>query len=312
MAFIKDCTFAGCGKPIVLGNSDVLVESSRIEIHGDGAVDLFSASSLIARDTRFAGYEAYELLGTGDKSRLFLDRCRLEYIQGDQYPTTSILAANESSIQCTRSFFHGSSAALLVADSHSEAVLDACVISTSRDIAMVMNNADLTISGCVVDAEAALLALSNNYKGRVQFVNNRISPSTPRVIQIDKLSKKPSHDVSGVVFENKDFDHIVVSQFFFSRQERSRYTKSKKKSAQRLGESFDHNSVEPFLYKKCMKCYKLEDDAALRSWQRGQDAVAKEKFRYCGGCQSAVYCSKECRDAHWVDHRLMCKTKRSN
>ena len=34
------------------------------------------------------------------------------------------------------------------------------------------------------------------------------------------------------------------------------------------------------------------------------------KLRYCGRCESETYCSKQCAEAHWVEHKLVCETFR--
>ena len=34
------------------------------------------------------------------------------------------------------------------------------------------------------------------------------------------------------------------------------------------------------------------------------------KLRYCGGCNSKVYCSKLCAQADWTEHKLVCESLR--
>ena len=31
-----------------------------------------------------------------------------------------------------------------------------------------------------------------------------------------------------------------------------------------------------------------------------------EKFRFCKGCNVAIYCSEECQRAHWEHHKYVC------
>ena len=37
-----------------------------------------------------------------------------------------------------------------------------------------------------------------------------------------------------------------------------------------------------------------------------------DKLRYCGRCQVTVYCSKQCAQTHWAEHKLMCKSTRKD
>ena len=116
------------------------------------------------------------------------------------------------------------------------------------------------------------------------------------------MSKKPKHDFENVRFIDYDDRPAVPSQ-----RRKSKYTKSAKQKAQELGERFAEPYQHKGLFKQCMRCRKFEDEDAMSAWKHGLvDHEAKEKFRYCGGCKSATYCSKECSLAHWPDHRLTC------
>ena len=129
----------------------------------------------------------------------------------------------------------------------------------------------------------------------------------PRVIATDDISKKPKVDVDGV-----SFVPLVVSVTSGTSNERSRYTKSVMTLAQENGENFDPSQyLDDQKFKRCQKCYKVENEEALNKWRRGEEAAATEKFRYCEGCQLAVYCSKKCQAAEWPDHRLLCNAKKS-
>ena len=144
-------------------------------------------------------------------------------------------------------------------------------------------------------------------KGKVKFTRNKLSDSTPRSIVIDGISKRPKHDVENVfitVVDDYDPTHGL------SRKERSQYVHSVKQQAENADDvdfAWLTRSVE---YKRCLRCQKNENGLAIFDKARGLDRNAKEKFRYCKGCLLASYCSKECQEAHWPDHRLWCKGKR--
>ena len=36
-----------------------------------------------------------------------------------------------------------------------------------------------------------------------------------------------------------------------------------------------------------------------------------DKLRYCGRCEAASYCSKQCAKADWAEHKLFCESMRS-
>lgn len=53
----------------------------------------------------------------------------------------------------------------------------------------------------------------------------------------------------------------------------------------------------------CCNCSKSEQLEKLRC------SLAKEpeiKFRFCSACRKVLYCSEECKNANWKDHKLIC------
>ena len=311
-ASMKDSAFIECRKPALFEKSELLMETSSMEIYDEKFVSVHS-SKLIAKHSRLAGYGAYMLLGLFDKSQCLLEHCRLEHIRHIRESSCggSIFVFNESNLTCHRSLFHGGGVALAVNGSKCNAVLDTCVLSSTEDIAGVFDNASLTVSDCNIDTSTSLLKIGNIVKGNVQFVRNQISDTTPRIVMTDKVSENrfQMQDIDDVtVLVNTEHATSLLTSPYSS-QERSRYTKTMKQRAQQLGTTFDHLTLDGDLFKKCARCDAFEDERAMNQWCGGQSADATEKFRYCGRCQSAAYCSKECKDAHWVDHRLVCKKK---
>ena len=158
-----------------------------------------------------------------------------------------------------------------------------------------------TIVDCNIDCLDGLLKISFNVKGKVKFVRNRLSDSTPRIFATDNMSNPPKHDVEGINFTKLNIHEGPR----YSDKEMSEYTESAK------GKALPPRSVVlDEKYKRCKKCDKLEGFASIHTSGSGRFDPT-EKFRHCSGCRAAVYCSKECQRAHWPDHRLTCKDQRA-
>ena len=180
----------------------------------------------------------------------------------------------------------------------SKVELKSCVIEKTQYVACAEINACLTIADCDIDCSSELLRNALHVEGKIKFVRNHLSDSTPRVIATDSMSNPPKHDVDDVVFTKYEFDEGPR----YSDKEMSEFTKSAKQKLLLLGPEalwLDSNDK----YKRCNKCYKMEGVSSL-----GPDLT--EKFRYCSGCRAVAYCSKECQKAHWPDHRLTCRDQR--
>ena len=171
-------------------------------------------------------------------------------------------------------------------------------------VAHATENASLVVNDNVISS-GLLIDCIANVKGRVEFLRNKLSANTRRIIALDRVSKKPKHDVHGL-----EFIHGPSESYEPSAKERSKHTKRVKKMAQEKGgDSVDYEAFSSPKFKRCDKCLKREDDDAVNSWFRGVSAEPTQKFRYCKGCNELCYCSKECQLAHWPDHRLACRSK---
>ena len=155
--------------------------------------------------------------------------------------------------------------------------------------------------------QSFLLSAVLNVSGKIEFRQNELSPTTHRVMGIDKISKKPSHDIANVDIQVIEHDGALAQQQLT--KGRSAYTKSfkdKRMAMQRDGQAPDLKDLYSDLYKRCQSCYKFEDQESLYLWQNGLPATPSVKFRHCARCRAVSYCSKECQMKHWPDHRLSC------
>ena len=214
-----------------------------------------------------------------------------------------------STLRCERTFFRGFNFLVSVAGSDSSADVNACVINTNHFLAYAFENASLSITNSVIDCASHLLSIGANTKGKIKFLKNRLSATSPISFYIDRVSERPEQDLPTAMFEFVRFHRHPL--YGPPDKEKSKYTNSVKNLAQQLGKDFnkrvDSNSMR---YKRCQRCSRPEDLEALVEWASGKEAVSKEKFRYCGACRVAAYCSEECKVAHWVDHRLSCEAQK--
>ena len=186
------------------------------------------------------------------------------------------------------------------------------MISNVTYVGNALENASLEVTGCDIDVTSRLLEIGANKEGKVSFKSNKLSASTSRVIYMDRVSKKPDHDVAGVKFRRTEFDWDWIHGL--NDKHKSKHTRSVKRMVQQFGKNFDMlaQSADPEgKYKYCLNCSKMEDADAMGHWMLGLKAQSKEKFRYCGKCRVAVYCSDKCKEANWKDHRLSCLGNRS-
>lgn len=47
--------------------------------------------------------------------------------------------------------------------------------------------------------------------------------------------------------------------------------------------------------------------SSQKCWKCGKTGQPEAPLKYCNGCMKATYCSKECQQAHWPDHKHECK-----
>ena len=153
----------------------------------------------------------------------------------------------------------------------------------------------------------SLLEISVNVKGDVKFLRNKLVSNGPPMYGIDSVSRKPNIDHDPLLIVERDLMPPTPSD-----KKRSEFTKDIRNHYQQLNQRSNASvSFDVSKYKRCKKCLRFENSDALRKWAKGEEATATEKFRHCGRCRAVAYCSKECKVAHWPDHRLLCKSQKT-
>ena len=263
-------------------------------------------SKIVAIKTRFINHYCFAV-GVG--SHCFLDSCQFE--QNERLSIKGVLDNDEtlgnclhivdSKLTCGGSTFLGFKRVVELCGSDCQALLNACHVEVTEDVATVTSNASFTAcDNFISSAEKSLLAICLNVEGRVRFIRNALAPSVRPRMHIDDVSKEPEHDL----------ENIIVAPFNvtiggYTDTERSSYTKY----VQKMGKSerFDLSLIRRHgLYKSCAKCLNFENNDALNKWNVGEKAEVTEKYRYCGRCRLVSYCSDECQSAHWQEHRIIC------
>ena len=220
----------------------------------------------------------------------------------------AVEVCNEANFVSEGTFFQGYDWIAKIAGRESKATFNSCVISDIKVIGQVLENASLSVTNCTLDCSSEVLAVLANVRGKVELTKNKLSASTPRIFNIDPVSKRPKHDIDHVKY------NLVVYNPMSGRsdKEKSKFTQTVKRQARQVGEHLDLISLcRDKRYKHCAKCWKTENASSISKWSRGEESAPAEHFRYCARCQSASYCSKECQVAHWPDHRLWCQKKDS-
>ena len=214
-----------------------------------------------------------------------------------------LLVAHEGSLTCKGSTFRSYDEVAKAQGSNVSVTITGCEMAGLDTVAHAAENASLIVTDNVISS-GFLIASTANVNGRVEFLRNKLSASTKPIILVDRVSKKPTHDVKDVIFFHGPVDSGP------SVQERSKHTAEIKKKAQEQGRAFgDIDEFGSPKFKHCDYCLKREDSDALQSWINGRSAEPARKFRHCSGCHQLCYCSKECQLAHWPDHKLACRSK---
>ena len=315
-AFLSKTTIIGCDHSVILMSAQVHMEDSIVSDMVGECIAVTAGTRITAKRSRFNNPQKIQLLFSIKSSGTF-DHCRFECRPktGSNSPLNSPIAAYvnyESNVRFQRCLFHGLSSVVSVIGSNSDAALNACVISKTYFVGDATENASLEVANCKVDIKDFLLRIAANVKGKVSFTNNKISVSSPSLITIDKVSKKPICDLNVVRYTPAQTETRYFGGGDINDKEKSEFTKSLINRVKQRGTDFEYMSaLGTSMYKRCLKCCRKENWMAILAWTHGQDAVATEKFRHCGLCRKATYCSEECKRAHWSDHRLWCEGKRS-
>jgi len=118
---------------------------------------------------------------------------------------------------------------------------------------------------------------------------------------MDSVSRKPTVDMSDVTYRISDFD-IPYEPKDKQISKANKFVEETFSRDLPSTSEINHASSLVFKYgeKSCEKC----------GFDRF-DPTPGVKLEYCGGCRRVCYCSKECQNADWEDHRLICPGKTS-
>ena len=202
--------------------------------------------------------------------------------------------------------------------SGTRAVLNRCSISDTYCAVLVMFNVRLTIADSDLHC-AEMMKLNCCDTGKVELKRNRFVRGANPICLVDQLSKDPIHDMgSGLrILQTRFRDATPKSSA------KSKHTKQARKGLKKAPAVLGQDDPRPHkLHKHCEKCGKQEGMSAcndcteaelhFRAGLRDKDPAAvreckcQQKFRYCSRCRRACYCSKECLEADWPDHRVVC------
>ena len=117
---------------------------------------------------------------------------------------------------------------------------------------------------------------------------------------MDSSSASPKHDFRKVFYEHG----VAVADITKrpSKKEASKHSKKLSEEKERIMESHVagkpvvriDSSIDREIIKRCERCSDVED------------RIVKPKFKFCSKCQKVSYCSKNCQQADWKDHKVLC------
>ena len=170
-------------------------------------------------------------------------------------------------------------------------VVDSCVISNClRAFGFIFNSHGL-VKNCLLSSGAVAL-VANNVKGEILFRNNRLTFGTAGFSKDDK-SKLPRHDFANAYT-------VLAENITYKKPDRAEQSAATKRmhadllaAAARGGSVLDLGHL---IGKSCSRCATVQ-------------APDDEKMKYCVRCKRACYCSKECHNADWGDHKLECRSE---
>ena len=235
------------------------------------------------------------------KSRAIFNRCQFigDHVQlspdvfsGMRTLTSRPCALNVGSGGCLDMFecsVTGFQHALQIKDSHSRAGLDRCKLSHCTIAIMSMMNSVVSVTECEL-ATNYVLQLELNVTGKVEFRDNSVKTKAPPFSPCSccAFSFDPA-DKDGTAVIRADRDPSVVEHdFAYSRIELF-------EPREWEDNSFEAKRGIPRRSKQCLHC-----------WVSMLD-MPEAKFKYCSRCRKVCYCSKECQQANWKDHKLVCK-----
>jgi len=300
-----DCTFLGYKSPFSVKKSKVHIESCRwVEIDGVGTVEI--GGVLFMKDSIISGNGHIANLGQAT-----LQGC--QFVFGPNYPHQGIQIMSGGQLDMCNCFLSGCQVAVAVRDSHSKAVVKRCNITDCAFFLSAYLNASVSVTDCTLEVDN-FVALKRNVSGKVQFARNVLRPRPSEVSQhypalLYLVSKWPEtailysdsvsklevvdHDYESTHVEYFEDEELISHSIGATRKSREAYAAKVTKDCEAVNweaPTFSRNK-----WKNCVHCRKLPRDAP------------EAKFMYCSRCRKVCYCSKECQEANWKDHKLLCK-----
>jgi len=204
---------------------------------------------------------------------------------------------------------------LLLRQHGTRAIVQNCSISGCRWAFAIAYNVDAKFTDNRFRCPT-VLHLRKNVDGKVEFQRNEVlGHSRPKML-IDEVSKAPLHDFPNAVMmplENCDWQRPKakeVSKF----TGRMKYASDKDRAAARGVRGRGLSYME----KECERCHMNENERLDRQIGRVVDDARQKagicpevkpftnKFKYCCLCKAVCYCSAECQEIDWRDHKLVC------
>lgn len=188
----------------------------------------------------------------------------------------------------------GFPAAIDITDSHTRTVLKRCQVLECLTATFCQMNSSVLVADCALAADYVLM-LYLNERGKVQFERNSVNARGNRwpqdaVIRTDREPEVVEHEFKKVrisYFEPPEYYEPCIGA---TRKSREKYTEFESKMA-KLWRHQLWSHQEKF----CLYC------------DKNQSEKPEVKFQYCIRCRKVCYCSKECQNAHWRDHKMVCK-----
>ena len=315
---LHSCTLIACREAFITQ------DGSEIHFHGCTLNNMFYGSKSIrnsvfnATDTSFN--RAKSIYISGGISALH--RCSFSgewVLTGDEAriepEPNGVFISDGCQAVVSKCQFKGFSAAVAITGSKTKATIQRCGFFACYSAVNPMMNSSAFVTHCILECLVSV-EINHNVSGVIEFRRNRTphhhGRTLPPVILKDRVSQLPKSD-----FKNPltIYDDGVSSLPSSSKQ--SKFTK--KATGQMLELAHDLKCSSPTaesvrdrdltrnpdfcrLFKRCGLCNEIEDQQSL--FKAGKEGI---KFKFCSKCQKICYCSKECQEAHWNDHKLLCR-----
>ena len=292
---MRDCCFSGTKCSFGLTGSKAHLQRCRwTGIHGDAF--LIGKDSEVKIEDSFFG--EVKQLSVTSRGKLDLLRCefvRSKFLSDQRYSGIQVSSGGQISMEeCSMELYKE---AILVRDSESNAVLKHCRFDAYYIALRALLNGNAVFENCSFSG-GYVACLQLNTRGNLRFRDNCLRQSSPSSIhdQTDHLecasflsdreskSDRIVHDFEQCRFDYDDLPTPITQSVGASRRSQK--------------DSYRIPSTDVIL-RLCLRCKKTNDPH-----YEGRQAI---KFMYCSRCRKVCYCSKECQNAHWRDHKLLCR-----